>query len=142
MACDLDTLISQSCASGIGKVQDPIQLLQLIAQLTCEAAQGVNGGAPLEKESFVAPAMPFVYVASLRTELEVNYTLDVTGAFNAQITITRASLPDMFVTAQSAGGDAERLFSILLAPGDTVTISDTSDAPSSASLLSVVAIIG
>ncbi|MFA7243463.1 MAG: hypothetical protein WC091_25430 [Sulfuricellaceae bacterium] len=44
MACDLTTIQTDACTSGIGKVQDPIQLLQLIAQLVCEAAEGGGGG--------------------------------------------------------------------------------------------------
>lgn len=44
MACDLETTQSAACASGIGKVTSPIQLWQLIAQLTCEAAEGGGGG--------------------------------------------------------------------------------------------------
>lgn len=44
MACDITTIQTDACTSGIGKVQDPIALLQLIAQLTCEAAEAAGGG--------------------------------------------------------------------------------------------------
>lgn len=44
MACDLETIQTEACTSGIGKVQDRIALLQIIAQLTCEASQGGGGG--------------------------------------------------------------------------------------------------
>jgi hypothetical protein len=40
MACDLNTLLTQLCDSGIGKVTDPIKLQQIIAQLACEGASG------------------------------------------------------------------------------------------------------
>jgi hypothetical protein len=45
MACDINTIKTQACTSGIGRVRDPIQLLQLIAQLTCEASEAAGGGA-------------------------------------------------------------------------------------------------
>jgi hypothetical protein len=44
VACNITTIKTQACASGIGKVRDPIQLLQLIAQLTCEASEGGGSG--------------------------------------------------------------------------------------------------
>lgn len=44
MPCNLSTIQSEACTSGIGKIQDPVKLLQLIAQLTCEASEG-GGGA-------------------------------------------------------------------------------------------------
>jgi hypothetical protein len=47
MACDLTTIQSDACVSGIGKEQSKIKLLQLIAQLTCEVSQsGGGGGTP------------------------------------------------------------------------------------------------
>jgi len=51
MACSLSTIQSQACLSGIGRIQNPIQLYQLIAQLTCEASQAspvlFGEGAPV-----------------------------------------------------------------------------------------------
>lgn len=49
MACDLETTIEESCTSGIGKIQDPIMLLKIIAYLMCEIADsGGGGGAALD----------------------------------------------------------------------------------------------
>jgi len=45
MACDLTEIQAAACTSGIGKEQSKIKLLQLIAQLTCEAGEGGGGGA-------------------------------------------------------------------------------------------------
>jgi hypothetical protein len=42
MACDLTTIQAAACLSGIGKEQSKIKLLQLIAQLTCEAGDGTS----------------------------------------------------------------------------------------------------
>ena len=42
MACDLTTTQTNACTSGIGKVQDPIKLLQIIAQLQCELASSAS----------------------------------------------------------------------------------------------------
>jgi len=36
MACDLTTTLQSACASGIAKETNPLVLLQIIAQLTCE----------------------------------------------------------------------------------------------------------
>ncbi len=36
MACELATVQDDACTSGIGKVKDPIMLLQIIAQLTAD----------------------------------------------------------------------------------------------------------
>jgi hypothetical protein len=47
MACDLSTIKSAACLSGIGKEQSKIKLLQLIAQLTCEASEGGGSGDSL-----------------------------------------------------------------------------------------------
>lgn len=44
MPCSLAEIQVAACLSGIGKEQSPVKLLQLIAQLTCEASEG-GGGA-------------------------------------------------------------------------------------------------
>ena len=47
MAYDLTQIQTAACASGIGRVRGKITLLQLIAQLTCEASQAGGGdGVP------------------------------------------------------------------------------------------------
>jgi len=56
MACDISTIQAQACTSGIGRIQNPIQLYQLIAQLTCEASQAASlvlfgEGAPIDAPS-------------------------------------------------------------------------------------------
>lgn len=38
MACDITTVQTDACTSGIGKETNPITLLQIIAQLTAEAS--------------------------------------------------------------------------------------------------------
>lgn len=55
MACDIDTIQAAACASGIGKVTDEIQLLRLIAQLTCEAAEGGASAAAAVSSGSGAP---------------------------------------------------------------------------------------
>lgn len=46
MACNVTEVLAAACTSNIGKVQDPIMLLQIIAQLSCEAtaAASSSGG--------------------------------------------------------------------------------------------------
>ncbi len=43
MACELATVQEDACTSGIGKVQDPIMLLQIIAQLTADIVADTTG---------------------------------------------------------------------------------------------------
>lgn len=57
MACDLSTTQAAACESGIGKLDNPVSLLQLIAQLSCEIADAGGGGggtpsAPLNSVQF------------------------------------------------------------------------------------------
>jgi len=44
MACDLETILAAACESGIGKVNNPVQLKQIIAQLLCEFVESGGGG--------------------------------------------------------------------------------------------------
>lgn len=44
MPCDLETIQEEACASGLGKLQNAVPLLQAIAQLLCEIVDGGGGG--------------------------------------------------------------------------------------------------
>ncbi len=56
MACELETTQEAACESGIGKLDSPIVLLQIIAQLTCELADSGGGGlAPANIVSVGSP---------------------------------------------------------------------------------------
>lgn len=44
MACNLSTTQTAACASGIGKLDNPVELLQVIAELSCEIAAAGGGG--------------------------------------------------------------------------------------------------
>lgn len=44
MACDVDTTLENACESGIGKVDDEVMLLRIIAQLSCEIQDALAGG--------------------------------------------------------------------------------------------------
>lgn len=44
MACDRDTIQAQACESGIWKETSELNLLRLLAQLECEAAEAAGGG--------------------------------------------------------------------------------------------------
>lgn len=85
MACDLDTTIEASCESGIGKIQDKILLLKLIAQLTCEIADsggGGGGGATIVNSSpqgVVVAAAGTLYWDATNKVLWVNETGLING---------------------------------------------------------------
>ncbi len=44
MPCDVDDTLEAACTSGIGKVDDEVMLLRIIAQLTCELVDAGGGG--------------------------------------------------------------------------------------------------
>lgn len=52
MPCDLETVQEALCESGIGKVTNPVTLLQLIAQSTAEA----SGEADISPEAILERA--------------------------------------------------------------------------------------
>jgi hypothetical protein len=45
MACDLDTVLTSVCDTGFGKVDDPVLLLQIIAQLEADHLSELDPGA-------------------------------------------------------------------------------------------------
>ena len=45
MACSLDTVKVNACTSGIGKLTDPTQLLQVIAQASANAVSATTGSS-------------------------------------------------------------------------------------------------
>lgn len=42
MICDLDTIQTGACESGIAKLDNVIELLKVIAQLSCEIADAMS----------------------------------------------------------------------------------------------------
>lgn len=55
MACSVTTIKTNACTSGIGKEANPIKLLQLIAQLTCEAAVNASAASAAVTSGVGAP---------------------------------------------------------------------------------------
>ncbi len=47
MACDLETLQTNACASGIGKLDGEVQLLQVIAQASAETLVALSPGTEI-----------------------------------------------------------------------------------------------
>lgn len=72
MACDLPTVQESACTSGIGKVRDEIQLLQIIAQLICDGAGGGGGGGDPDDIN----ASPNFTLAA-NTDEQTAYTLEI-----------------------------------------------------------------
>jgi hypothetical protein len=54
MPCNLETSLANSCTSGIGKLTEPVKLLQVIAQLLCDGAGGGGGGGGSQIKIYVA----------------------------------------------------------------------------------------
>lgn len=44
MPCELATIQSETCDSGIGRLNNPVQLLQIIAQILCDVSSASGGG--------------------------------------------------------------------------------------------------
>ena len=106
MACDLDTLNTAMCASGIGKLRDPITLWQVIAQLSCAAGSSGCGTPTLSVEVSGAGTSDAngTYTSDDGGETFLNangYSMSndgatwtlVSGAFNSQYTISVADFP-------------------------------------------------
>ncbi len=71
MGCEITTVLAEACASGIGKLQSRIELLQTWGQLLC------SGASPCE-----APAAPELS-ATIVYESDGNYTLNWTAPAGA-----------------------------------------------------------
>ncbi len=56
MACDLATVTTDVCDSGIGKVIDPIMLLQLIAELSSEVLVAAAPGTDVTVDAILERA--------------------------------------------------------------------------------------
>lgn len=54
MACDINTTLANACTSGIGKLTNPIQLLQVIAQTSCEVAAGGGSSGSGQIKTYTA----------------------------------------------------------------------------------------
>jgi len=56
MACSLATTQTNACTSGIGKIEDPILLLQLMAQLTADLVTAASPSTATTVAEIVARA--------------------------------------------------------------------------------------
>lgn len=87
MACEVDTTLAASCESGISCIRDPIVLLQIIAQLTCELADGGGGGGGLsgvecgvvDPEGVVSATSCRIYINTANQTVWVNSGTGTTG---------------------------------------------------------------
>jgi len=76
MACNLSTVQSGACDSGIGKLTDPVKLLQVIAQLLCEVSGGGGGGGSDQIKIYVTdPNLEGVLPGDI-TKGAIAYSLD------------------------------------------------------------------
>ena len=53
VACDLTTIQSDACTSGIGQENNPIQLLQIIAQLQADLVLQGDAGADVSVDAIL-----------------------------------------------------------------------------------------
>lgn len=85
-------------------------------------------------ESFsITPALPYSFTSNVRSVLEVVYTLNPNGAADAKLLVQRSGgTPNISLEATGALNDPIRHSSFHLSPGDTLTLSDTSDPTASA----------
>lgn len=89
MACNLDTILAALCDSDIGKLDNKIKLLQIIAELTCEAADAAGGGGgsaagPLNAVQFNAPLGTFAGSSDLTFD-DVTDILSVAGSVSSPL---------------------------------------------------------
>jgi hypothetical protein len=126
MACNVDTTLTQACASGIGRVRDQITLLQLIAQLTCEAAAGGGGGGSVTVSDNGTPV-----VSPASTLNFIGATVADGGGGTADITIPAGTpaAPDtsvQFNNGGAFGGDAGLTYN---AGTDALTVAGSVTVP-------------
>ena len=82
MACNLATTQANACVSGIGKLTNPIQLLQVIAQLACEInASGGGAGGSGQIKTFVANPNTEGVLPDNTALPAIAYQSDGTGSF-------------------------------------------------------------
>ena len=56
MSCDVNTVIDNACTSGFGKLQNPVQLLQVIAQSAANWVAETDPTADLDVDSILTRA--------------------------------------------------------------------------------------
>ncbi len=78
MSCSISTTQTAACASGIGKLTNPIQLLQIIAQSACELSAG--GGGTAQIKVYTADPNAEAITPSNTAAPAVAYSADGTGA--------------------------------------------------------------
>lgn len=146
MPCNLQETQDAACVSGIGKVVNSTKLLQIIAQLTCEAAEAAVGGGGSSSytvETFTEEAAPFSYTATARATVEINALLAINGSGDvAGFNVARTGVPSMQIavdaTVTDFVGNYRSVSSFKLSPGDTITVTDISTGAGQAFLSQIV----
>lgn len=115
MACNLTSIQTAACVSGIAREQSTVKLLQLIAQLTCEAAEAgggadqspwtsdidgggfdlnnvsnlevttINGVAPVQLNQVVKTANQDVNTATLTNDTQLKFTGLAAGLYQVEL---------------------------------------------------------
>lgn len=76
MPCDLTTIQSSACTSGIGKLTDSVGLLQVIAQLLCDVSSGGGGGGSEQIKIYVTDPNAEGVLPEDVTKGAIAYSLD------------------------------------------------------------------
>lgn len=80
MACNVTTTLANACTSGIGKLTNPIQLLQVIAQTSCEVAAGGASSGSGQIKTYTANPTDEGVVPSNTALPAIAYKSDGTGS--------------------------------------------------------------
>jgi hypothetical protein len=141
--CNVSTLVSQACSNDfLAAAQDEKLFRAIKLQLLCNlSVNGGGGGSSFTVESEATPALPYSFTATLRTHVEINVDLNSAGTA-AQLTVAKTGVPNQIVRLIGAAVQHTQICSIILGPGDTLTLTDTSTAPALMQVLSVIKYIG
>ena len=90
MACNLTATQTAACTTGIGKVHDPIQLLQIIAELACELASvpapiGINTLNQLDSEVLASSYTFTTFQPSANALVLLAFTMQSTNSITSVV---------------------------------------------------------
>lgn len=141
--CNLATLIDQACENKFTCLEDERIARGVLLQLLCNLSEGGGIGGccesvALTKTVFLTPALPFVYTATNRAVVEVEWTAEGTSDA-AQLKAARTGVPQVWLIYTQDGTTNIGQNSLRLAPGDTLTLTDASTGPGQS--LGVISVI-
>lgn len=133
MAESVNTLMEEAkCYLCLGNIS---QFQAMVLALLNRAA---SGGGAWTQSQVLAPALPYVVTAVGNTLVEFNYSLDTHAGGPAALSFKKTGIAANEISLDDGGAiGALAIYTALLTPGETITVTDTSSGGGVASLVSV-----